>query len=203
MTTKKEMLDTFAENLEKERIKLGYTQCEFAKKLGISASSYRNIISRRVDTFSIMLAPKLYELTGRFLYEMFGQRSIEIEVLNKFRKLTDRQKAYITAKIEFELEMKAKEEDPANMLDVLLLTGNMEDGMVLDSAHEEHVYCPEYIKKYGEHRTTYIPYISRATSSESRSGRPGTVIHSSWSIKRTGGRTSVNLSSRNRAEWSR
>ena len=82
MTTKKEMLDTFAENLEKERIKLGYTQCEFAKKLGISASSYRNIISRRVDTFSIMLAPKLYELTGRFLYEMFGQRSIEIEVLN-------------------------------------------------------------------------------------------------------------------------
>ena len=46
--------------------------------------------------------------------------------------------------------MKAKEEDPANMLDVLLLTGNMEDGMVLDSAHEEHVYCPEYIKKYGE-----------------------------------------------------
>lgn len=26
----------------------------------------------------------------------------------------------------------------------------MEDGMVLDSAHEEHVYCPEYIKKYGE-----------------------------------------------------
>lgn len=122
MTTKKEMLDTFAENLEKERIKLGYTQCDFAKKLGISASSYRNIISRRVDTFSIMLAPKLYELTGRFLYEMFGQRSIEIEVLNKFRKLTDRQKAYITAKIEFELEMKAKEEDPANMLDVLLLT---------------------------------------------------------------------------------
>lgn len=110
MTTKKEMLDTFAENLEKERIKLGYTQCDFAKKLGISASSYRNIISRRVDTFSIMLAPKLYELTGRFLYEMFGQRSIEIEVLNKFRKLTDRQKAYITAKIEFELEMKAKEE---------------------------------------------------------------------------------------------
>ena len=86
-----------------------------------------------------MLAPKLYELTGRFLYEMFGQRSIEIEVLNKFRKLTDRQKAYITAKIEFELEMKAKEEDPANMLDVLHLTGNMEDGMVLDSAHEEHV----------------------------------------------------------------
>ena len=53
--TKKEMLDTFAENLEKERIKLGYTQCEFAKKLGISASSYRNIISRRVDTFILAL----------------------------------------------------------------------------------------------------------------------------------------------------
>ena len=36
------------------------------------------------------------------------------------------------------------------MLDVLVLTGNMEDGMVLDSANEERIYCPEYIKKYGE-----------------------------------------------------
>ena len=25
-----------------------------------------------------------------------------------------------------------------------------EDGMVLDSANEERIYCPEYIKKYGE-----------------------------------------------------
>ena len=38
------------------------------------------------------------------------------------------------------------EQDSENMLDVLVLTGNMEDGMVLDSANEERIYCPEYIK---------------------------------------------------------
>jgi len=73
-----------------------------------------------------------------------------MECLKKFRLLNNRQKAYISGKIDFELEMMSHEQDSENMLDVLVLTGNMEDGMVLDSANEERIYCPEYIKKYGE-----------------------------------------------------
>ena len=60
------------------------------------------------------------------------------------------------------------------MLDVLVLTGNMEDGMVPDSANEERIYCPEYIKKYGERlhcgiritSNTLILYMSEMISWE-------------------------------------
>lgn len=148
--TKNELLNCFVQNLEKERLNLGMTQAEFATKLGISVSTYKNIISRRTDKIDITIAARIYQLTGHFLYELFEKDNSEMECLKKFRLLNERQQAYINAKIDFELEMMNHEQDSENMLDVLILTGNMEDGMVLDSANEEHVYCPEYIKKYGE-----------------------------------------------------
>lgn len=148
--TKNELLNCFVQNLEKERLNLGMTQAEFAAKLGISVSTYKNIISRRTDKIDITIAARIYQLTGHFLYELFEKNNSEMEYLKKFRLLNERQQAYINAKIDFELEMMNHEQDSENMLDVLILTGNMEDGMVLDSANEEHVYCPEYIKKYGE-----------------------------------------------------
>ena len=148
--TKNVLLDCFVQNLEKERLNLGMTQAEFASKLEISVSTYKNIISRRTDKIDIMIAMQIYKLTGHFLYELFGNDNPEMECLKKFRLLNNRQKAYISGKIDFELEMMRHELDSENMLDVLVLTGNMEDGMVLDSANEERIYCPEYIKKYGE-----------------------------------------------------
>ncbi len=148
--TKNVLLDCFVQNLEKERLNLGMTQAEFASKLEISVSTYKNIISRRTDKIDIMIAMQIYKLTGHFLYELFGNDNPEMECLKKFRLLNNRQKAYISGKIDFELEMMSHEQDSENMLDVLVLTGNMEDGMVLDSANEERIYCPEYIKKYGE-----------------------------------------------------
>ena len=148
--TKNVLLDCFVQNLEKERLNLGMTQAEFASKLEISVSTYKNIISRRTDKIDIMIAMQIYKLTGHFLYELFGNDNPEMEWLKKFRLLNERQQTYISGKIDFELEMMSHEQDSENMLDVLVLTGNMEDGMVLDSANEERIYCPEYIKKYGE-----------------------------------------------------
>ena len=135
--TKNVLLDCFVQNLEKERLNLGMTQAEFASKLEISVSTYKNIISRRTDKIDIMIAMQIYKLTGHFLYELFGNDNPEMECLKKFRLLNNRQKAYISGKIDFELEMMSHEQDSENMLDVLVLTGNMEDGMVLDSANEE------------------------------------------------------------------
>lgn len=148
--TKNEMLDCFAQNLERERVKLGYTQNEFAGCLGLSMSTYKNIVSRRTNKFDISIASKLYEITGKFLCEMFGFKCWEFELLNKFRQMTKRQTLFIQALIDYELEMLSEEVDSENMLDVFLLTGNMKDGMIIDSSHAERIYCPEYIKKYGE-----------------------------------------------------
>lgn len=54
--TKNVLLDCFVQNLEKERLNLGMTQAEFASKLEISVSTYKNIISRRTDKIDIMIA---------------------------------------------------------------------------------------------------------------------------------------------------
>ena len=120
--TKNVLLDCFVQNLEKERLNLGMTQAEFASKLEISVSTYKNIISRRTDKIDIMIAMQIYKLTGHFLYELFGNDNPEMECLKKFRLLNNRQKAYISGKIDFELEMMSHEQDSENMLDVLVPT---------------------------------------------------------------------------------
>ena len=52
--TKNVLLDCFVQNLEKERLNLGMTQAEFASKLEISVSTYKNIISRRTDMIGLL-----------------------------------------------------------------------------------------------------------------------------------------------------
>ena len=47
-------------------LNLGMTQAEFASKLEISVSTYKNIISRRTDKIDIMIAMQIYKLTGHF-----------------------------------------------------------------------------------------------------------------------------------------
>lgn len=84
---------------KKERLNLGMTQAEFASKLEISVSTYKNIISRRTDKIDIMIAMQIYKLTGHFLYELFGNDNPEMECLKKFRLLNNRQKAYSVARL--------------------------------------------------------------------------------------------------------
>lgn len=76
-----EMMDNFAVNVEQERIRLGYTQTDFARKLGISLSTYKNIISHRVSNINVEIIPKLYEITGMFVSEFFGCQNRELELL--------------------------------------------------------------------------------------------------------------------------
>ena len=150
MLTKEEMLDNFAHNIEEERKSLDFTQLLFSKMLGVSVSTYKNIVSRKTNNLDVFLALRLSELTHKSIPDLLGYSTKEYEVLGKYRQLTDRQRAYILGKMDYEISMKVLETDPENMLDVLYLTGEMADGMILDSSHEERVYCPEYIQKYGE-----------------------------------------------------
>ena len=49
MLTKREMLDNFAHNIEEERKSLDFTQVLFSKMLGVSVSTYKNIVSRKTN----------------------------------------------------------------------------------------------------------------------------------------------------------
>ena len=144
-----EMMDNFAVNVEQERIRLGYTQTDFARKLGISLSTYKNIISHRESNINVEIIPKLYEITGMFVSEFFGCQNRELELLRSYRQLSERQKAYIDALIEYEIALKGSVDETDDYLEVIVPTGNMEDGMILDSAYAERVACPKFMAKYG------------------------------------------------------
>ena len=119
MLTKNEMLDNFAHNIEEERKSLDFTQVLFSKMLGVSVSTYKNIVSRKTNNLDVFLALRLSELTHKSIPDLLGYSSKEYEVLGKYRQLTDRQRAYILGKMDYEISMKVLETDPENMLDVL------------------------------------------------------------------------------------
>ena len=184
-----EMMDNFAVNVEQERIRIGYTQTDFARKLGISLSTYKNIISHRVSNINVEIIPKLYEITGMFVSEFFGCQNRELELLRSYRQLSERQKAYIDALIEYEIALKVSVDETDDYLEVIVPTGNMEDGMILDSAYTERVACPKFMAKYGTEvrcgiriTSNHLHPVSRVTCSESSVDRQETETRSLSSI---------------------
>ena len=60
------------------------TQAEFASKLEISVSTYKNIISRRTDKIDIMIAMQIYKLTtGHFFMSYLENDNPEMEMSEK------------------------------------------------------------------------------------------------------------------------
>ena len=84
------MLNNFAHNIEEERKSLDFTQVLFSKMLGVSVSTYKNIISRKTNNLDVFLALRLSELTHKPIPDLLGCSSKEYEVLGKYR-----QRAYI------------------------------------------------------------------------------------------------------------
>lgn len=60
--TKQELAKNFSLNVERERMRLGFTQAEMAKKLEMSLSGYKKMISgetTRIDSYTVLL---MYQL---------------------------------------------------------------------------------------------------------------------------------------------
>ena len=137
---KKEIfIDKFRLNIEKERIRLGYSQAAWAEALGMSLSSYKRLLldTKKID---LDLLSKLYNLTGLLMFEFFEESSPRLDLIRKLRNLSDEQIAFITAITNFELAYK-----DTDLLPVIRPTGNMEDGMIYDTCSIEHIELPENI----------------------------------------------------------
>lgn len=79
MLTKNEMLDNFAHNIEEERKSLDFTQVLFSKMLGVSVSTYKNIVSRKTNNLDVFLALRLSQLTHKSIPDLLGYSSKEYE----------------------------------------------------------------------------------------------------------------------------
>lgn len=147
--TRIQMNRQFAEKLECERVALNLTQKQMADKLELSLSAYKRIITGTTEKIDLYLIYKLYQLTGKLAYEFTEVTDPYLELKKKIMDLSESQIAYIDGLIDFEKSFKDSHEDYDDYVSVYVPTGNMEDGMLYDSANVEKVKIGNYRKKYG------------------------------------------------------
>lgn len=147
--TRFEINENFAENLEKERVRLLLSQKEMASKLELSLSAYKRIINLTTSKVDLLMLYKLYLLTGKTLYELLGVSDQLISLNKKLMSLSPQQMSFIESVVDFENAFKQNVENVEEYISVFIPTGNMQDGMIYDSSNVEKVNIAEYIAIYG------------------------------------------------------
>lgn len=145
-----ELIQTFADSVEQERLRLGLTQKQMAQALDLSLSAYKRMITCSIDKIDLYVAYKLYQLTGKLAYEYLGLSDPKLDLKTKINSLTPAQLTYVDAIVEFEKNFARQCSDAEDYITVYIPTGNMEDGMVYDSANYEKINIGTYRKKYGD-----------------------------------------------------
>lgn len=152
--TRVQLYTNFARNIERERYRLGLTQQRMADSIGISLSKYKILITNPYEAnVDIYLAHQIQKLTGKTVRELCDDEIPEIDMIKYFRELPLHRQNAIRYIIELEHELprdsatNAKEEEYTTCY---VVTGNMEDGMVLDSRDFGRVNIAEYKKNCSE-----------------------------------------------------
>ena len=143
--TRLEMNREFADNLERERISLNLTQKQMASKLEMSLSAYKRLITCSTDKIDLYVIYRLYKLTGKLAYEFTSISDPYLDLKKKITDLTPSQVAFIDGLVDFEKSFSDIGMTPEDYLTVYIPTGNMEDGMILDSANIEKVFTADLI----------------------------------------------------------
>lgn len=147
--TRQEVTRNYILNMEKERVSCGYTQSQMAQRMGMSTSGYKKIVAGETNKIDLYAAYQLYKLTGKFIFELCGEQSADLELFQNIRSLTSAQKAFVSDIIKFEKDFQEKESDITEYISVIVPTGNLEDGMIWDSANIIKINAAPYIQKFG------------------------------------------------------
>lgn len=149
--TRTQLYENFANNIELERNRLGMSQQKMADALQISLSKYKILITNPYDAnIDIYLAHQIQKLTGKTVRELCGDDLPELEMIRSFRELPKHRQDAIRYMIEIESQLSSNgssESSEDDCITCYVPTGNMEDGMILDSRDFITVNIAEY-KKY-------------------------------------------------------
>ncbi len=147
--TRQEVTSNYIINMERERVSWGYTQPQMAKRMGISTSGYKKIVAGETSKIDLYAAYQLYKFTGKFIFELCGEQSTDLELFQSLRSLTPSQKAFVGGIIQFERDFQENNTDTEEYISVIVPSSNMEDGMIWDSASVIKVNAASYIHKFG------------------------------------------------------
>ena len=148
-----EIANNISTNIERERTKLGMSQAQFAKALDMSLSTYKRIANGESSRIDVYTAYLIYKLTGRFSCELTGFNDDVINLVKRIKKLSKSQRILIDSIIDTELALSAYKDESSHtedLISVLIPTGNMTDGMILDSYNVEKLDVSNYRKAFGD-----------------------------------------------------
>lgn len=148
--TRFDLAEKFAINLEKERLRIGFTQAEMAQKLDLSLSTYKFIVSGRTQKIDVYTLVKLYELTGKFACEFLGIEDRKTTIVSKLNELSSQQLMFVHSVVELERVFKVEHSDYEDYVTLFIPTGDFQDGMIYDSTHVDKVNVADYRPKFGE-----------------------------------------------------
>lgn len=135
MLNKIDFINIFMENVEKERIEMNISQQKMADLLDVSLSTYKRMINGDVSKCDLYAAYKLFQVTGKYFVEFADKNNLVAGYMEKVRNLSESQLSFVKAIIDFEYDFRTSSEEPDEYISVLILTGDMEDGMIYDSAN--------------------------------------------------------------------
>ncbi len=148
-------------SIERQRVAMGYTQAQMAEILELSLSGYKKLVAGETEKVDVYLLYKLSELSGKFFFELAGYSMGPMSYVASLRDLSNSQHQFISSIVEFERRFREEHKDDyEDYLSVLILTGDMEDGMYYDSSNIEKVPIGNLRKKYGESLTCGIRVTS-------------------------------------------
>lgn len=154
--TRLELYTNFSHNIEIERERLRLSQQKMADALGISLSKYKILITNPYESnIDVFLAHKIYKLTGKTARELCGDNIPEFEVIRYYRELPKHRQEAIRYLIELEHELprdcaKSEKVNEDDLITCYVPTGNMMDGMILDSRDLITIDVSEYKRNCNE-----------------------------------------------------
>ncbi len=148
--SRQEVTDNYILSMEKERVRRGYTQPQMAKRMGISTSGYKKIVAGETSKIDLYSAYQLYKYTGKFIFELCGEENSDLKLFQRLRSLSPAQKAFVSDIIQFEQDFQQKKTEAEEYISVIVPTGSLEDGMILDSANFIKVNASSYLRRFGQ-----------------------------------------------------
>lgn len=143
---RQELATNFVEYVEQERMRLDLTQAEMAKKLDLSVSGYKKMVSGDTTRIDLYTAKLLHDITNSWMFEFIKDEIREASLIRKIKYLSKNQIQLLEAISDIEI-MKNNSEKK-NIITVFIPTSDMKDGMIYDASNIESLSIPE---KYFHH----------------------------------------------------
>ena len=149
--TREQLIENFAESMEKERIALGYSQAQMAQALDMSLSTYKRIINVEITKLDFYTFYQLYQLTGKFAFELCKYEDPLSNTVASMRRLSHTQLRTINAFIDFEDHFASTLNSGQNVEDyttLIIPSGCMHDGMIYDSCLLSKINIAPYRRRF-------------------------------------------------------